>query len=208
MPHKDHYAAVLLKKRVAMAQPFWPRLSQELALTLHNSSLARSFNTFKVLDEIAYMEAPAVARPTSTKPATKFRGAILGRFWHKHFTDARFLGHNLQNQWWGPYATKNQTLSATIREAMEALGDFEGDSYSEAQAHQVAGRIAHDIVIGGMEKRATRKAMTGEWIIYYPHDGMNYYLGLAHHEEQKDERALYDRLKSECAWEFPFAFEE
>ena len=207
MPYKNNYAAVLLKKKVAMAQPFWPRMSQSLVLTLRNNYLARTFNTFKVLDEIEFLEAPATARVTSTKPAAPFRGPTLGRFWHKHFTDARFLGHNLQNQWWGPYAIKHQVLSHTIRQALETLGDFEGDSYPETEARRVAGQIAHEIVIGGMKKRAARKAMTGEWIIFYPHCGMNYYLGLAHHEEQSDEVALYERLASECAWEFPFAFE-
>jgi hypothetical protein len=206
MPYTHDYAAVLLKKRIAMDRSFWPRLSRTLALRLNNAAWARSFNTHHVMDEVAYLEDPAKARPTSTKPAKKFSGPILGRFWHKHFTDARFLAQNVQNQWFGAYAEKHELLGAEIRKFFESFGEIAGAYLDEKDARAAAGRLAHEIVIGGMSRRTARKAMTGEWLIYFVHNGKNYYLDIATHDEQLNEAALYERLRDDCEWEFPFAF--
>lgn len=78
---------------------------------------------------------------------------------------------------------------------------------SEQEAWKLAGKIARTIVWEGYERLLNRSNMTGEWIIYYIHNGQNYYLDLAWHFEQEDEIRLYGRLKWACAWEFPHAFE-
>jgi hypothetical protein len=51
--------------------------------------------------------------------------------------------------------------------------------------------------------------MTGDWIIFAKHEGQNFYLGLATHEEAMPQVAdqLYDKLRGGSAWEFPFLFE-
>lgn len=206
MPYTHDYSAILLKKRIAMARPFWPRLSQTLALRLNNAAWGRSFNTHSVMDEVAYLEDPVRARPTSTKPAQQLSGPILGRFCHKHFTDARSLGQNLINQWFGPYAEKHGVLRTEIRKVLESLGETAGADLDEKDARAAAGRLAHEVVTGGMSRLNARKAMTGEWLIYFVHNGENYYLDIALHAEQQDESALYERLREGCEWEYPFAF--
>ncbi|MCP1486358.1 S-adenosylmethionine:diacylglycerol 3-amino-3-carboxypropyl transferase [Pseudomonas fluorescens] len=136
--------------------------------------------------------------------AEKFRGPILGRFWHKHYYDARHLPQNVLNKWFGEYAVKQELLKLKLREVLMAdEDDTNMEKYWEAKAN----RVSHAIVYGGIEARKNRGALTGEWLIYYEHAGLNYYLDLADHRELNDQQKLFDRLKDECAWEFPFAFD-
>ena len=71
----------------------------------------------------------------------------------------------------------------------------------------MANRISHALVYEGFKARKNRGALTGEWLIYYEHAGLNYYLDLADHRELDDQQKLFERLMAECGWEFHFAFE-
>lgn len=203
MPLVRRYDSLLLKKRVALSQIYSSRISQCLALRLQLLSSLRRVNKFSVLDEIAFLEKTPTCRPTGTKAAEKFRGPILGRFWHKHYFDSIHLPQNFYNKWFGDYAVKHRLLNKELREIL--LGDVD-DSDMEEYRLVMANRISHAVVYGGIESRRRRGALTGEWIVYYVHNGMNYYLDLAGHEEISEPQKLLDRLKSECEWEFPFAF--
>ncbi len=204
MPLLCRYESLLLKKNVCLSQPYSHRISQCLALRLQYYSSLRRISKFSVLDEIALLEKTPTSRPTGTKMAEKFRGPILGRFWHKHYYDARHLPQNVLNKWFGEYAVKQELLKLKLREVLMAdEDDTNMEKYWEAKAN----RVSHAIVYGGIEARKNRGALTGEWLIYYEHVGLNYYLDLADHRELNDQQKLFDRLKDECAWEFPFAFD-
>ncbi|KIP93518.1 hypothetical protein RU10_12365 [Pseudomonas fluorescens] len=88
----------------------------------------------------------------------------------------------------------------------EILLTDDDDNDIEKYRLTITNRIFHSIVYGGIESRKRRGALTGEWLIYYVYNGLNYYLDLADHEVLNDQQKLYDRLSNECAWEFPFAF--
>lgn len=68
--------------------------------------------------------------------------------------------------------------------------------------------LTHRLVVQGFEERAQR-GLTGDWIIFAKHDGRNYYLDLAIHEEGKEYNAdaLSQRLRNGSHAEFPFLFE-
>ena len=211
MPYRKNYENVLLKKSVCRDQPFWLRLSTALAIRLHNYIRFRVVNTMPILDEILLLEGLPFARRTSTKAAERFKGHTLGRFWHKHWTAPQFIGLNLEQQWHGPYAQKKGLLKEAFEKALEQV-DADGSPESQRRAEAC---LSHTYVLGGYERRRGRGAMTGEWIIYYVHNGQNYYLDLGfHHElgESRDsdraikEAQLLARLKGRCEWEFPFAF--
>lgn len=207
MPLLNHYSAVLLKKRFCGGTDFWPRISETLALRLHNAFLARSalVPTWRIIDELKWLEQTPGARPTSTKPASPLGGPILGRFMHKHYTSSAFLGQNIHNQWFEGFGWKNKLLAAEINKIVP-LGSVVED---EEDAWRRAGQIAHVTAMDGYQRRAGRQLLTGEWIVYYVYNGMNYYLDIAFHDEAttpEREQALYDRLASHCKWEFPFAF--
>jgi hypothetical protein len=157
-----------------------------------------------VLDEIALLEKIPKSRFTGTKAAEKFRGPILGRFWHKHYFDANHLPQNFLNKWFGDYAEKNGLLRTKLH---EVLMTDEDDTDIEKYWMAMANRISHALVYEGFEARKKRGALTGEWLIYYEHAGLNYYLDLAGHRELENQQKLFERLVNECGWEFPFAFE-
>jgi hypothetical protein len=64
----------------------------------------------------------------------------------------------------------------------QALAPFIGRYVDE-----VAGEIAHAMVIGAYERRACDHRMTGEWIIFERESSGNYYLTLSTHEGETDE---------------------
>ncbi|AZL67920.1 hypothetical protein [Pseudomonas oryziphila] len=203
MPILHRYDSLLLKKSVTLSQPYSHRLSQSLALKLQLLSSLRRLNKFSVLDEIALLERAPTSRPTGTKAAEKFRGPILGRFWHKHYCDSRHLAQNFHNKWFGDYALKHGLFEEKLR---EILMTEEDDADIERYWVVMANRISHAVVCEGVESRRKRGALTGEWLVYYIHGGLNYYLDLADHSEIKDPEKLFGRLKDGSEWEFPFAF--
>jgi len=204
MPLLRRYESLLLKKSVALSQSYSHRMSQNLALKLQLLSSLRRINKFSVLDEIALLEKTPTSRPTGTKAAEKFRGPILGRFWHKHYCDSSHLAQNFHNKWFGDYALKHGLFKEKLREIFMTEED---DTDMEKYRLVMANRISHAVVYDGIESRRKRGALTGEWLIYYVHNEINYYLDLADHKEIKDPKKLFERLKDECEWEFPFAFE-
>lgn len=202
MPFQHRYDASLIKKRYCGGASFWPRISETMALRLHNAYIARSklIPTWKIMDELSHLEMPG-ARQASTKAAAPMRGPILGRFIHTHYSGAAFLGKNLFNQWFEGYGSKHRLLEKEIERV----------AFTEQSEPIKFGQIAHFYAIEGYQRKARRQQLTGEWIVYYVHKGLNYYLDIAFHEEAETaegEQALYERLKEGCAWEFPFAFED
>lgn len=206
MPYKNNYPSVLAKKLACREQAFWPYISTCLALRLNNALIARKINIFPILDEIALLEGAPLAKKTGTKPATRFSGPHLGRFWHKHWTSAAFIEENLLQQWWGPYAERNGLAAKIIREAFEATGKPYGSDLSEAELWEVVSRMSSQMVSEGYRRRSDGDRLTGEWLIYYIHNGQNYYLDIASHTEGVDDGRLLKELHSSCGWEFPFAF--
>jgi len=203
MPLLCRYESLLLKKSVTLSQPYSHRMSQSLALRLQLLSSLRWINKFSVLDEIALLEKSPASHATGTKPAEKFRGPILGRFWHKHYYDSRHIAQNFHNKWFGDYANKHGIFKEKLREILMSEVD---DTDMEKYRLIMANRISHTVVYEGIESRRKRGALTGEWLIYNVHNGLNYYLDLADHVEIEDPEKLFGRLKHGCEWEFPFAF--
>lgn len=69
-----------------------------------------------------------------------------------------------------------------------------------------AGEIVHRLVLTGIDDRAGSGRITGDWIVYGKHEGLNYYLALATHEQAFDPDAFLDFLKVHAADDFPFIF--
>src|SRR3546814_17064129 len=109
MPLLHRYDVVWLKKRFCGGSSFWPRISEALAIRLSNAFLARSglINTWRVMDELRWLEQAPDARQTPTKPDAPLSGELLGRFLHKQYTSAAFLVRDIQNQWFEGYGRKN-----------------------------------------------------------------------------------------------------
>jgi hypothetical protein len=61
---------------------------------------------------------------------------------------------------------------------------------------EVAGQLAHEMVVGGYSRRAGERRLTGEFIVYERNEnGQNYYLTLGSHGEYDAIRARIDAYR-------------
>lgn len=123
---------------------------------------------------------------TGLKPATRFIRHPLRGLWHKHWFSNRFMPANLRA------AMQRGDARDWIWEVAK-----EGDILTE----QVINRIAHRFTIKAFEDRHAAKQMTGEWIVFLPRDGLNYYLCLGTHAT--GDAKLHDKIVTLCALDYP-----
>jgi hypothetical protein len=182
-----------LKQIVADGAPYAARLS--LGLTVRLLQLREeSREDRNVLHEINVLEG--IQTNSSTKDAAQFRKP-LHPLWHKHFATSRHLTRNWGERW-NLGRDGNRDLSKMIEDVAAAYGD-QPDHWQKILVHQ--------LVLGGLEDRIAAQRMTGDWIIFAKHDGQNFYLDLAKHEEARDPDRLREKLRAGSALEFPFLFE-
>jgi len=135
-------------------------------LAQHNRT--RGYNTHAIYDEIGKLEGTD-SRPSLTKPAAPLTGPLLRGLWHKHHHQAGFLSKNITNE----FKRKGALQSAMAPH----FGRY---------VHEVAGEVAHAMVVDTYERRAIDRRMTGEWIVFEQANGVNYYLTLGSHNEDED----------------------
>lgn len=173
------------------------RISTLLLCQLVSFCKNRTFNVFSITDVIQGLEGCGLGH--CSKKEEKFKHAPLLGFWKAHFSDARFLEQNIANHWGFKYKNSPKFLALCEKVAKE-----EEDNPTP---HGWQGRLAHHLVITAYEERATRKKLTGEWLIFGKHKGKNYYLAAVRHSSttQGDEE-IHATLKHYCADEFPAIF--
>jgi hypothetical protein len=147
--------------------------------------------------EIRHLEGKG---DTITKPAAAFnKSGPLRNFMHKHFCVAGYehLGVNAKLAW----KLDNPRSPKFFQMALRVAKPYKNRDLNEADSWKFAGELANEIVhgAGGLDDRLAGSA-TGDWIIYLPHHGQNYYLCIAEHDE---DRFILDTIKH-CAAEFPF----
>jgi hypothetical protein len=182
------------KHEVVRGKPYAQRISAGLAFRLAEMYVGRS-DHFAVLDELDHLEGLSPA--SRTKPESQFRRAPLHPLWHKHFSSARHVAENIRIRW-NLGGNGNRDLHALGHEIADAFGDD-----TEAWPAHYADRIVRQ----GYEDRVDR-GLTGDWIVFGKHGGLNYYLDIATHEEGEDANAanLLRKIKNASAAEFPFLF--
>lgn len=183
-----------LKLELLRGAPYASRVSFGLAMRLMRHPNERQ----AVLREIDALEG---LRPeTTTKPAEQFKHAPLAPLWHTHFFSPRHLPRNVGERWNVARGQGNRDLDSVLSEVASRCG------------HDPArwpGELAHRFYIGGFEDRASANRLTGDWIILAKHNGQNYYLDLAMHEEadgQSNSERLMQKLIAGSRAEFPFLF--
>ena len=151
-----------------------------------------------VLRELDHLEG--LRSISDTKEPTPFSKAPLHPFWHKHFFAGQHMLANVGLHWGLRGGGEgNHRLDSAIKEIAESSGE---------DADVWPGQLAHRFYSGGLETRTARRDLTGDWIIYAKHDGRNYYLDVATHEEAKKmgDAAVYSKIQQGSQAEFPFLF--
>lgn len=157
----------------------------------------KTASIFAVLDEIGKMQGTWKGKPLGEPQ--QFKHKPLAGLWKQHFFQAAFMVRNLINE-------------AHSDESMEAFKEI-------ADAFNSGGNPAkgiHDLIIGGISRRASNGTLTGEWIIYAKDEnGENRFLTLAKHAEcerqpgetkqawqQESDAIIYERICA-CRADFP-----
>lgn len=108
--------------------------------------------------------------------------------WHKHYTDARFVPQNFQN------ALGGRKLPQLQKILDEELGS-DGKPIRKEQIGRVRERFDEAFM-----RRSRAGRLTGEWIVYLPYRGKNYYLCLGNHN---DIPSIYHKVHA-CQYEAGF----
>lgn len=142
---------------------------------------------YHVVDEIKALEGgPTRIR---TKPASEFKHPPLRGLWHKHFFSARFVAHNMLEQMRG---ARLKALAAEIFDPTK----------SPVVTEEMLNEFSHRATIGAFEERDAQGRLTGEWIVFAKHSGLNYYLNLATH--LTGDQTIADQIRAACHPQFPF----
>jgi hypothetical protein len=182
-----------IKQAVCNGRPYANRISFPFCRRLIGCK-ARRGEDINVLREVDSLEG--LASTSVTKDATQFRRqSPLYPFWHKHFYAPRHFFPNIAARW-GLTRDGNRDLMKVINEIAARHGHA-------PEAWQKV--LPHRLVMDGWRDRVSF-GLTGDWIIFAKHGGVNFYLDLATHEEGDD--AVMTKLRRGCATEFPFLFEE
>lgn len=161
------------------------RYSDLLVLNLYTLE-RQGVPTEVVLREIELLETGQVSY---MKPATPFRKKPLKGLWHKHFL-VTFPSSMVLN-------IRNQLGKNGVKKAIETAFD---PNKGDVITREMISDFVERIVSKPYEERANSGSMTGEWLIYAPFNGVNYYLCLASHLQ--DDSEIYQNIKNVCCREF------
>ncbi len=167
------------------------RCSSQILLDLFFGSEVSGLNPCTVVDEIKSLEKQEISQ---TKEASPFTRPLLVGLWHKHYMngDVPSLAQNVKkelNQYGIPF------FEGKIREA-QAAGEERFVTKGDVP------KIVNDVLANNLARRRNEGRMTGEWIVYTQHEGKNFYLCLAKHNDG-DEK-IRERIERICVREFPF----
>jgi hypothetical protein len=166
------------------------RISTVFMAQIYQLGISGALNINAILDEVKYLEGKK--ETSRTGEAKPLRGKQLKGLYKKHFTDARFIMKNIGLHL-GVESGNTENLEKIIHEA--ALKKDAGCS-----EHEIVNYLTHHLTAGAYQERS-KKALTGEWIVFKKHEGKNYYLVLAEHGN--DELvSSYVRLAYEMDFKF------
>lgn len=130
----------------------------------------------------------------ATKPPTMFRGKALKGLWHKHYmrADVPSMATNLLN-------ALNKYGLPSLEQKVRMVDNSGREEYFD---YSDIAEIAKEAVESNYERRYDAGEMTGEWIVYAVHSGVNYYLCLATH--QTGDESIRQQIELTCVPEFGF----
>jgi hypothetical protein len=162
------------------------RVSELLLLDLYILDAHMGVSPHDILGEIEALEKDP--SKSFTKPATAYTKLPLKGLWHKHYFAAQFLVDNIL------LGLGKNGLAKLVDEVMDP-------AKSNIITKEMIEELAHRTIVEPVKKRSDRSKMTGEWIVFLPHGGVNYYLCLNTHGAGDD--LIYKRIAENCKRDFP-----
>jgi hypothetical protein len=153
-----------------------------------------SIHANKIVAEIRGLEGHG--RRVGTKSAKQFKYPPLNGLWKKHYLV-------------GGLASMARNIQIGFGSGQRELKKIIGKNFDPTTANFSPENIPKiaKAVTNIYADRSHKQRLTGEWIIFAKHEGRNYYLCLATHDEAKNYPAdLFERIKLGCSYEFPFLF--
>ena len=181
-----------IKSAVLDGRPYSDRTSVAFITRLIQAA-DEGLGYYQIIDELDFLEG--LRTRSKTKPAERFKGAILRPFWHKHFTTARHIQKNIGDRW-----ALDRGGNRDLDRLLGRIAKRGGENWINI--------LCHEMIVGGFQSRAQTRRLTGDWIIFAKYRRKNYYLDLATHGEAKDEQALMEKLRKGNEAEFPFVFKQ
>ncbi len=168
------------------------RYSALLVANLLGGALSGMQNPAKIIHEIELLERGELGR--FKKPIRNKHPPLRG-LWHKHYMQDGLasMAQNIQKglNWFDIPLFKQM-----IQDAENA-----GEERFVEPHHIPA--LAADIVGGNWQRLAERQALSGEWIVFAKHEGLNYYLTIATHNSDTHQH-VREQIEQVCCVEFPF----
>ncbi|OFA05228.1 hypothetical protein JAB9_09040 [Janthinobacterium sp. HH107] len=180
-------------ERIGLNRATSGRYSFLLLLKLYGEAKRGLPTPFKVVHEIAILEGLG-GHSTLKAPTCFNREPALRGLWHKHYLE-NGVGSMALNIRRGLKKDGIPLLKKWAAESI-ALGEQRYLTAADIPA------IATDAVQGTLKRLQARQALTGEWIIYAVHQGVNYYLSIGRHTDADE--LLRNEIEGICGSEFPF----
>lgn len=160
------------------AQDFAARMSELIWRDIYELHTKEGIDPNALFTAIKDVELEAT--PSGTKTAARFKYEPLIGLWHKHYFTASHLPKNLMKK----------------RPLDDLVGAVTGVGGVTPTIATIAATIHRNVI-----EMARNEKLTGEWIVFLPRAGTNYYLCCGRHTD--DEQALLDRIINECTRDFP-----
>ncbi|WP_238263120.1 hypothetical protein, partial [Methylobacterium mesophilicum] len=170
------------------------RCSILFCLELVSYHYALGINPRVIIEEVLALEG-ADHRPRGTKRPERFRRDELRGLWKTHFFAAHFFPKNVLN------ALNSGSFDAAISAIRDPANAPESETHEE-YAHRLSSEISRLVVEGGLDDRKSAGRLTGEWVIYAPHETGNHYLSLGMHDE--GDTVIREKIIRHCVPEYPF----
>jgi hypothetical protein len=169
------------------------RYSALLVCHLYMGMKANAIDPWKVAHEIDALEG--IGRSSQLKAPIRNRFPPLKGLWHKHYQQSgiRSLAMNIQK------ALKRYGLPYAQQKAKEAKESGELHYFSAEDIKA----ISIDVVHGNYVRLGQEAAVSGEWLVFAQHEGLNYYLCLATHEKSEHPQ-IRNQIDLICCKEFSF----
>lgn len=168
------------------------RISSVLLLQAYNFEVKRTFNTDELSRPIRVLESAKISGRKIRDE--RFKHHPLTKFYKTHFTSPQFIPQNMISFYQSKSGIKQ--FEKIWKKAAEVSGTgFFDETFIKY--------LTHHSLIDPLKFKHRSQQMTGEWIVYYKHDGINYYLTFASHTESNE--AIHERAMLAVTFDnFPF----